>query len=212
MSDTSLPNPSFHLTPKSTNRKTGLIPVSTSCRSTCPDSCPLKKVCYAKHGPLALHWSRVSKGTRGLSFESFLEEIRALPKGQLWRHNEAGDLPGQGDLIDARMLQALVDANQGKRGFTYTHKPVADHPENAESIQQANQQGFTVNLSADSIKEADELVALNIGPVAVVLPEHTRKAFKTPAGHWVIVCPNSLRAYNIETLFQLKIRLAGWGS
>ena len=29
-------------------------------------------------------------------------------------------------------------------------------------------------------------------PVAVVLPEGTRKAFKTPAGNYVVVCPNAL--------------------
>jgi len=90
------------------------------------------------------------------------------------------------------MLQALVAANRGKRGFTYTHKPVLSHSENAEAIREANRQGLTVNLSADSIEEADELVALSIGPVPVVLPERTKKAFKTPAGHWVIICPNSL--------------------
>ena len=183
---------SFHLTQQSSNRKTGPIPVSTSCASTCPLSCKLREICYAKYGPLNLHWTLVSNGDRGVPFPEFLNQIRALPAGQLWRHNEAGDLPGQGDAINAGMLQALVDVNQGKRGFTYTHKPVVSHPENAEAIRQANRKGFTVNLSADSITEADELVALEIGPVAVVLPEHTRKAFKTPRGNFVIVCPNAL--------------------
>jgi len=71
----------------------------------------------------------------------------------LWRHNEAGDLPGEGDDIDVPKLRALVQANRGKRGFTYTHKPVLDNPQNAVAIKCANQNGFTVNLSADSIEE-----------------------------------------------------------
>jgi len=183
---------SYHLTKISRNRKTGPIPVSTSSATTCPDSCPLQRACYAKYGPLALHWDRVSNGDRGVSFAQFLEQIRALPEGQLWRHNEAGDLPGKGDQIDSNMLQDLVVANRGKRGFTYTHKPVIGHPENTEAIRWANQNGFTVNLSANCIAEADPLVKLGIGPVATVLPEHTRKAFHTPAGNWVIVCPNAL--------------------
>ena len=183
---------SFHLTKVSRNRKTGPIPVSTSSEITCPESCPLQKACYAKYGPLALHWDRVSSGDRWLSFDRFLSEIEALPRGQLWRHNEAGDLPGCGDLIDSEMLQALVDANRDKRGFTFTHKPVIGHPEHADAIRCANQNGFTVNLSANSTAEADELVSLDVGPVVTVLPEGTREAGKTPAGNWMIVCPNAL--------------------
>ena len=118
MANHSLSNPSFHLTRKSSNRKTGPIPVGTSCASTCPDSCPLRKVCYAKRGPLALHWAKVSNGDRGTSFEGFLEQIRALPEDQLWRHNEAGDLPGQGDSIDPEKLSALAEANRRRRGYT----------------------------------------------------------------------------------------------
>ena len=101
----------FHLTKVSSNRKTGRMPVSTSSASTCPASCPLRKVCYAKHGPLALHWAEVSSGSRGVSFNEFLELVRSLPAGQLWRHNEAGDLPGQGDTVDTEKLSALVAAD-----------------------------------------------------------------------------------------------------
>jgi len=193
MATPSLPQPeSFHLTKISGNRKTGPIPVSTSSAATCPESCPLRAACYARFGPLSLHWSQVTFGQRGYSFEKFLEEIRSLPDGQLWRHNEAGDLPGEGDQIDVSKLRALVQANRGKRGFTYTHKPVLDNPQNAVAIKCANQNGFTVNLSADSIEQADQLVSLGIGPVATVLPEDTRKNSHTPAGNGLIVCPNTI--------------------
>ena len=33
-----------------------------------------------------------AKGLKVQSFESFVEQIKALPKGQLWRHNQSGDL------------------------------------------------------------------------------------------------------------------------
>ena len=184
---------SYHLTKRSDNRKTGPIPVSTSSSLTCPDACPLKKACYAKQGPLAIHWARVSSGSRGVSFEEFCEAVRCLPDGQLWRHNEAGNLPGTGDAIDTERLRALVEANRGRRGFTYTHKPVLDCPENAKAVSEANRGGFTVNLSADNVTEADQLKAAGIGPVTVVVPEDVRENFTTPAGHRVVICPNVKR-------------------
>ncbi len=191
MTEKSLPPTLFHLTRRSTNKKTGPIPVSTSSAATCPLSCPLNQVCYAKHGPLAIHWRRVTAGTRGETFDEFLDGIRALPDGQFWRHNEAGDLPGQGDHLDIEKLQDLVDANKGKNGFTYTHKPALNDPGNAAAIRDANANGFTINLSADSIAEADELVQLEIGPVAVVIDEQHERGFKTPAGNYVAICPNA---------------------
>lgn len=84
------------------------------------------------------------------------------------RHNQAGDLPGKGGEIDAEALQ-LVEANQGKRGFTYTHKPMT--AANMAAVKAANDSGFTVNLSANNLTHADELAALAIAPVVTVLPE-----------------------------------------
>ncbi len=83
-------------------------------------------------------------------------------------------------------MKDLVTASKGKAGFTYTHKnPV----ENGEIIKYANDNGFTVNLSADNLSEADEFKALNIGPVVVVLPSDQMTNLKTPAGNRVVVCP-----------------------
>ena len=59
-----------------------------------------------------------------MDWQSFLSAIYSLPVGQLWRHNQAGDLPGIGNKIDVKQLGQLVKASEGKRGFTYTHKPL----------------------------------------------------------------------------------------
>ena len=190
-----MPLPRFHLTMVSGNGKTGPIPVSTSAASTCPDACPLKsKGCYASAGgPLALHWRKVSEQGRGDDWQTFVSRISALPFGQLWRHNQAGDLPGENNSIDVAMLAELVDANEGKRGWTYTHKPVVgDGNEatcNRAAVRDANERGFTINLSADNLAEADELKTADCGPVVVVLPADSPLAMSTPAGHKVIVCP-----------------------
>jgi hypothetical protein len=95
------PEMQVHITMKSANVKTGPIPVSTSSADTCPGSCPFKKQgCYADSGPLALHWAKVTAGDRGMQWSEFCDVIAALPAGQLWRMNQAGDLPGAGETVD----------------------------------------------------------------------------------------------------------------
>ena len=196
--DVALRTSYVHLTLKSRNKKVGGIPVSTSSAATCPDACPLKsKGCYAASGPMSLHWHKVTEGKAGDSWDTFTAQIAALPVGQPWRHNQAGDLPGDGDAIDAAKLSALVNANRGKQGWTYTHKPMdAKRIAIARQIADANANGFVVNLSADTLAEADELAALNVGPVVVVLDarDGTRADTVTPAGRRVVTCPATYRA------------------
>lgn len=202
----------YHLTRKSANTKTGPIPVSTTSEITCPPSCPLSRAaaelrrrqgiesdekapCYAAAGyHLNLHWSKVTAGTRGVDLAGFCEQVKALPAGQLWRHNQAGDLPGIGDEIDAADLAAITRANRGRRGFTYTHKPVFGRhgAANLAAIKAANRDGFTVNLSADDMIEADKMAALGL-PVCVLLPANAPRKIKTPADRPVIPCPAQVR-------------------
>lgn len=184
-----------HLTIKSRNAKTGPIPVSTTAAESCPTTCPFNNKnaggCYAESGPLALHWRKVSDGRSGESYDKFIEKIRALPHDQLWRHNQAGDLLGKGNAIDATALKALVSANNGKRGFTYTHKPMT--PENMQAVAGAVAGGFTVNLSANNPRDADRLANLNIAPVVTVLPIDATENSTTPNGRKIVICPATIR-------------------
>ena len=172
------------LTPISTNRKTGAMPVSYSTKEWCPDTCPLKKHgCYAKHGHTGIHWRKVTAGERGTDWSTFTDKVRRLPKGGIWRHNVAGDLP----IFDHGMIQQLIKANTGKGGFTYTHHlPTA---ENAGIIAESNANGFTVNLSADTTTKADTYVELGIAPVVTLLPTDSAKVTYTPKGRKVVRCP-----------------------
>lgn len=179
-----------HLSLKSGNAKTGPIPVSTTERASCPADCAMRAECYAASGPLALHWSAVSAGTRGTDWDAFCASVAALPDGQLWRHNQAGDLPQQDGTVDAYRLGQLVQANQGKRGFTYSHHRDA---ESINWIRHANAWGFTVNLSANNLADADTLADYDAGPVVVVLPSDTRANTVTPKGRPVVVCPATQR-------------------
>lgn len=180
-----------HLTAKSSNVKTGPIPVSTSSRDTCPITCSLRKNgCYADSGPLALHWDKVTTGERGMGWMEFCATIEALPVGTFWRHNQAGDLPvmSNGKTISALKLAVLVSANEGKSGFTYTHHD-ATIPENAASIKNANEKGFTINLSAESLTHADKLADMDIGPVVTIIDTDMPRTMHTPKGRKVITCP-----------------------
>lgn len=180
----------FHLTRVSSNVKTGPIPVSTSSRATCPPSCPfLKNGCYADAGFYTrLHWDAVTRGDRGVPFAEFLDQIRKLPAGQLWRHSVAGDLAHTAGRISRRYIRALVAANRGRRGFTYTHHDLSKG-ENASLIRYANRNGFRVNVSTETESAADHAISAGLPAVLAVPSTETRKAWRTPAGNAVLVCP-----------------------
>jgi len=205
----------INLTLKSRNQKVGKVPVSTSGKQTCPDTCPLKEsgACYADGGPLSLFWDKVSKQEAGTDYNSFVDAVRGLPDGQFWRHNQAGDLaPTKRDpnTIDAPALVKLVEANKGKMGFTFTHYDPIKNLMNEFAIHTANKNGFTINLSGNNVFHADELAKTKCGPVVSVLPlEYQRQgkgkeftesldAYKsrladlpktTPAGNRIVICP-----------------------
>ena len=198
----------FLITFKSGNRITGPILITTSPRSTCPTACPFRKagdmpeagVCYAEHGHLGHYiWNGLDRTPPGekisgripvYSFEQLLSVIRALPEGTLWRHNQAGDLPSSDrNTIDADQLRLLTEANVGRRGFTYTHFDMVDNAANRDAVKEANDNGFTINLSADTLAEADQLAELDVAPVTVVVPHDRAGNTTTPMGRKVVICP-----------------------
>lgn len=176
-----MPGYSFRLTG---NRKVGPIPVTRSPQVNCPDSCSFKgNGCYAENAPLVWAWEKDA-----MSWEKMLWNVKRLGVGQLWRHNEAGDLPGVApEYLDPDKMDQLVFANKGKRGFTYTHyDPARGH--NRELIRTANQSGFTINVSADNLTQADVYRHLDL-PTVVVLPRNAPNVSYTPAGNKVVACP-----------------------
>ena len=199
----------FLITHKSENQKTGPIMLTTSPRVSCPSSCPLKKgaadpragTCYAEHGALGgFLWMKLDTTPIGgyfkqgqikvFSFDELLAAIRGLPEGALWRHNQAGDLSSDDAVTVSRTkLRQLTAANRGRRGFTFTHFDVLTNEENRSAIAEANAGGFRVNLSANSLKHADELYDTGVGPVATILPPDCLTNTKTPKGRTVVVCP-----------------------
>ena len=182
----------IHLTPKSGNTKVGPIPVTTTEEKSCPPECSLKgNDCYARFGPLGIHWKQVSKRSREDNWTNFCNRVRKFAAYQLWRHNQAGDLPQRQDgrLHKSKCMQ-LSRAAKHTRGWTYTHyDPTNTH--NAEVISAMNSvNGLTVNLSADNVRMADKYYKLGIGPVTTVLPQDApHRGNKTPNGLPIVVCP-----------------------
>lgn len=192
-------------TRKSANVKTGDIPVTTTSKESCPDCAFKDNGCYAANGPLGGIWEGMTKaGPNGTfkngrndikttDWQGLCDSIAALPDGQLWRHNQAGDLPHNGGTVDRVAIKALVKANLGKRGFTYTHHNVLQSEANKQTIEEANREGFTVNLSGNNLAHADLLADLAIAPVVAVVPIDQTANTVTPKGRKVVVCPATIK-------------------
>lgn len=197
---------SAHLSVRSENIKTGPIPVTTMTAITCPIRCPHRgTTCYAELGKMALWWERVTMVAAGASWEDVCAQIAALPAGQLWRHAQAGDLPGDGIRIDREALRLLTSANRGKRGFTYTHYSVtpSEHGlavalHNAVCIREAISGGFAINVSCETMAQVDHATRLGF-PTAVVMPTTWDRVnggsgrSVTPEGVVVTQCPAQYR-------------------
>jgi hypothetical protein len=178
----------------SQNAKTGPIPASIIERASCWPGCVLyENGCYAESGVLAMHWDRVSRGFAGGSWSEFCAKVAALRPGRIWRHAQAGDLPGFGPQIDGTLLEELVAANTGKNVIAFTHKPLlgddAISDANRRLIAAAIMAGFTINLSANNPAHADRLAELGIAPVVTVLarayaPRAVRHRFKRRRDEW----------------------------
>jgi len=169
---------------KSSNGKIGSIPCTSTERSSCPSACALAGDggCYGDSGYYTrLNWNKIDSGERGSDWADLCRNVAALPDGQLWRHNVVGDLPHKNQRIDRAKLVQLINANAGKRGFTYTHHNMAIS-DNAELVRMANECGFTVNISADSPALADVYASHKLGPVVCIVPEVYAR--KEKAGQW----------------------------
>jgi len=171
---------------KSSNVKIGKVPVTISSKASCPKSCPLNSKngggCYAESGPQNLHWTRVSDGKMGMEYDEFVKAIAKLDDGQFFRHNVSGDLYGDGLNIDIAKLVKLVLASKGKKGYAYSH--YTNNKKNLKAIAFANKNGFTINLSGNSISHANELVG-NGSPVVCVVDSDYQRKYVKKGGAWL---------------------------
>ena len=155
--------------------------------------------CYASSGNSAIHWRNLTQGkaATAVNLDGLTARIRTIAKASIWRMNEAGDLmPNAADasMIDADTLRAIVAANAGRKGFTYTHHELTRH--NVDLIRYANDQGFTVNISTNNASHADTAARTAPGLPIVTLvnaEQWTRTGGNytstTPEGRTIVRCP-----------------------
>ena len=136
----------------------------------------------------------MSSKERGGTWDDLCEYIRTLKPRQIWRHNQAGDLffikdEAERELIRLDLLKSLVDANKtsGARGYTYTHHKL-DYLHNLEAVKYANNNGFTVNASCETMSQVDDAIAQGI-PAVVVVDNSKDVPTHTPNNNKVVVCP-----------------------
>jgi len=193
----------YRLTKNSNNGKTGGgVYVTTTSRSSCSSACPFKaeydedgniiyKGCYADQFHMKMHWDKVSSGERGDTLEEFIKEVHDLPYRALVRHNQAGDLPGDGHRTLFRdECFKLAKAFKRVLAWTYTSYPLTAF--NIETLKEMLRKGFVVNKSCYSLDQVDKAMDEGI-PATVVLPSNTMKGkVSTPQGRTVARCPAEL--------------------
>ena len=198
------------LTMSSKNVKVGAMPASTTSEGTCPPTCSFivdgKKTCYPKVGFFTrLHWEAVSSGKRGDNWNAFCSRVGTFPIAQRWRHNVAGDLYGSRGRLNRRNCMRLARSAKHTRGWTYTHYRGARNLETVKAMNSVG--GFTVNMSADTMREADTFFAAGL-PTVVVLPmDAPHRGNVTPMGVPIVVCP----AQTQDTMTCLKCGLCQIG-
>ena len=191
----SLANTWFHLSRVSSNQKMGPIAVTTTSKNSCPASCGMREVCYAASGPLALHWTAVSNGSRSSEWRKHLNDLESLPFGSPLRLNQAGDLVASASgRLSRAFLNGLLAVVKARRlqAWSYTHH---DHTvgENGKLLRRANREGLRINVSTETEESADRAIASGLPAVLAVSSEETRTVWRTPARNLVKVCPAQLR-------------------
>ena len=191
----------FHFVPKSGNKKTGFMPVTYNSRLSCPNSCIFKNNgCYANYYHTRINWDKVTSGERGGTFKELLNNIKALKPGTIWRACVAGDIPSnsKGE-ISRTYIKGITEANQGLKGYTYTHNRL-DIGENISLLKTANKQGFTVNISTETEAAADNAVLNSLPAVIVVKSTETRRSWFTKNKNKILVCPAQDETKNVNCI------------
>lgn len=182
----------YQLTPISSNVKTGPIPTTMTEKDSCPSTCPLKlSGCYAENFPLSLHWNKVAE--TGMGALDLSSKLSKLPRGQLWRHNVAGDLPHKDGIIDIDEIRPILDSVKSRKLSTivYTHHlPFKNHAQ----LDEIKRAGININISCESVEQALSNTRAGFNSVCI-MPKNAPKVTKYFDGYSgqlnarVVMCP-----------------------
>lgn len=210
------------LIPERSNAKTGNIIQSYSHRATCPNRCPLKgNGCYADSYHTSRQWDRCGdegdkryiRNGRDLTLDLMSAVALHAKKGDkdvLFRHNVAGDIAfPNSNMIDGERLSTIVEAcnkvasiaEVNLMGYTYTHCILS--MQNVKKAREAQDKGFTVNFSCETVEEVKEVKLMDCNAVVTSInPQETVKSLKAE-GLKALQCP----AQTIEGMDCKKCKL-----
>jgi len=185
--------------------KLGYITSTRTTTDTCPKSCAFlkSKECYDQHGNSNIHRVKHDRNEyTSYSFDEFLAHVRNFTA--TFRGFAGGDLWGKGDRIYRRKLSQFANEcdEWRRRPIIYTHKPIKGvHRRGSEANRQGNLKALrlvqkqsdevTVNVSCESLKEADRAVDLGLDAVVVLPHDANDKGHVsfTPGGKKILHCP-----------------------
>lgn len=169
----------YHITMKSTNSKTGPITVTTASQETCENSgCALfkSKLCYAgpdkSGGPLSWFWHNVTTGkAKNIhSFSDHVKKLKNLVKGSPIRLFQAGQYNHtKRGTLNRNELRQFIAATKHLKPISYVHTSDID------TVKWANDQGFPLIHSANTIEDIDIKVPNSV----VISHENERGATET---------------------------------
>ena len=175
----------FFFTPQSKNEKTGPMGNTYTDGNSCPTRCPFKNSgCYAEFGGPSWTWKKAS-----LTLSELKDKVQATTfKGQIIRHNVAGDIALEGtSTVDVNLVKALSDIYRGRKAYTYTHCQVDDNL--IDAVQYARKAGFTINVSCETKAEVKNAKQHGLNAVLVVAEQPKKKRW-TEDGITYIRCKN----------------------
>ena len=176
----------FFFTPQSRNEKTGPMPNIYTDNKSCPERCPFKdgNGCYAEYWRTLAAWNKVS-----LSLSELAEKVKnETYKGQIIRHNVAGDIALDGtSTVDVNLVKTLSDIYRGRKAYTYTHCQVDDNL--IDAVHYARKAGFTINVSCETKAEVKNAKQHGLNAVLVVTEQPKQKRW-TEDGITYIRCKN----------------------
>lgn len=179
------------------NGKTGPIPTAYADMETCPPTCShYRTSCYAGLGDTLRHWVKVaiyhvaqSGNETGIKLARFLDLMKTLPKGSIFRYGIGGDFPGKGIALNVHELTSIVRTAVSRklRAFAYTHKK---SEEQIAVYKTLHNEHFVINLSCDTVEEVDSLFHHGL-PLVLTVPSDFPRFARTEKGIRLVECLHS---------------------
>lgn len=180
------------LIPRSSNRKTGPLPVTSRPEETCPSDCPFLPGgehggCYGTGRIMAMARRRATT----MSVDDAVEAILAKrsPAARFLRDRIVGDVLAEDGTVDRDYLAGISEVGRrvGLQVFGYTH---AWRRFTRGDVRFVRRLGYVMNASCETREDIHDAVGLGLLPVVV---NDNLQDGEMIAGLRVVTCPAQTR-------------------